>query len=58
MNIKKVSELTGVSIRTLHYYDEIALLCPNKKDNGYREYNDLDLDRLQHIMLYRKIIYH
>lgn len=55
MNIKKVSELTGVSIRTLHYYDEIDLLCPNKNDNGYRDYSDLDLDRLQHIMLYRKM---
>lgn len=55
MNIKKVSELTGVSIRTLHYYDEIALLCPNKNDNGYRDYSDLDLDRLQQIILYRKM---
>lgn len=55
MNIKKVSELTGVSIRTLHYYDEINLLCPNKNDKGYRDYCDEDIDRLQIIMLYRNM---
>lgn len=55
MNVKKVSELTGISIRTLHYYDEIDLLCPEKGENGYRQYSDEDLDRLQLIILYRKM---
>ena len=36
--IKYVSEISGVSVRTLHHYDEIGLLSPQKKENGYRYY--------------------
>ena len=54
--VKKVSELTGVSIRTLHYYDEIGLLCPTeKKTSGYRLYDDTALERLQQILLFREL---
>ena len=54
--VNEVSKLTGVSIRTLHYYDEIALLSPTSiTEAGYRLYNDTALERLQHIMLFREL---
>ncbi len=54
--VKEVSELTGVSVRTLHYYDEIGLLKPTEvTDTGYRLYDDTALERLQHIMLFREL---
>ena len=56
MNVGEVSKLTGISIRTLHYYDEIGLLNPSVvKENGYRLYNDSDIERLQQILLYREM---
>ncbi|MBQ7926200.1 MAG: MerR family transcriptional regulator [Lachnospiraceae bacterium] len=54
--VKEVSDLTGVSIRTLHYYDTIGLLHPTTvTDAGYRLYDDTALERLQHIMLFREL---
>lgn len=54
--VKEVSKLTGVSIRTLHYYDEIGLLSPTSiTEAGYRLYDDTALERLQHIMLFREL---
>lgn len=54
--VNEVSKLTGVSIRTLHYYDSIGLLHPSQiTDVGYRLYDDTDLERLQAIMLYREL---
>lgn len=54
--VNEVSKLTGVSIRTLHYYDEIALLSPTSiTEAGYRLYDDTALERLQHIMLFREL---
>lgn len=54
--VKQVAELAGVSVRTLHYYDEIALLSPAKVGgNGYRYYDDAALLRLQQILFYREI---
>lgn len=54
--VKQVSELAGVSVRTLHYYDEIGLLHPSKIGaNGYRYYDDDALLRLQQILLYREM---
>lgn len=54
--VKQVAELAGVSVRTLHYYDEIGLLVPTRVgDNGYRYYDDATLLRLQQILLYREI---
>ena len=55
MNIKKFSELTGVSVRTLHYYDEIGLLKPAfiDKQNSYRYYDENSLMRMQEILFYR-----
>lgn len=54
--VKEVSRLTGVSIRTLHYYDSIGLLQPTKiTESGYRLYDDTALERLQHILLFREL---
>lgn len=54
--VKQLSDLAGVSVRTLHYYDEIELLKPTSVGaNGYRYYEDDDLLRLQQILFYREI---
>ncbi|WP_156299419.1 MerR family transcriptional regulator [Streptobacillus canis] len=51
--IKKISEISGVSVRTLHYYDEIGLLSPKKYENGYRYYSDEDISILQLVLFYK-----
>ncbi len=53
MRINEVVKLTGVSARTLQYYDEIGLLIPQKLDNGYRDYSEENLEKLQKILFYR-----
>lgn len=53
--VKDVSELTGISVRTLHYYDEIGLLKPTTcSDAGYRLYDDKALETLQQILFFRE----
>ena len=53
--IKEVANLTGLTTRTLRYYDEIGLLKPSRVgDNGYRFYESKELELLQQIMFYRK----
>lgn len=53
--VKEISELTGISVRTLHYYDEIGLLKPTQKsDAGYRLYDDKALETLQQILFFRE----
>ncbi len=58
-NLMKIGELakqTGLSIRTLHYYDAIELLSPsNRNESGHRLYNDQDIIRLQHILSLRQL---
>lgn len=54
--VKDVSEITGVSIRTLRYYDEIGLLKPTKlTEAGYRLYDNKALEKLQEIMFFREL---
>lgn len=54
--VKQLSTLAGVSVRTLHYYDEIGLLKPETvRANGYRCYGDYSLLRLQQILFYREM---
>lgn len=57
MQIKEFATLTGVSVRTLHYYDEIGLLSPALIDrsNGYRYYDDESLLCMQQILFYREL---
>lgn len=53
--VKEISELTGISVRTLHYYDEIGLLKPtDKSEAGYRLYDDKALETLQQILFFRE----
>ena len=54
--VRQVAELTGISVRTLHYYDEIGLLKPSKTtDAGYRLYDDKALELLQQILFFREL---
>jgi MerR family transcriptional regulator, thiopeptide resistance regulator len=56
LTIKQLADLAGVSVRTLHYYDQINLLPPEKvNSNGYRQYNEASLRRLQQILFYREL---
>ena len=52
MQIKEFAQQIGVSVRTLHYYDEIGLLKPSEVDaqNGYRFYDERSLERMQEIL--------
>ena len=55
-SVKELSTLAGVSVRTLHYYDQIGLLSPARiAENGYRQYDDAGLMRLQQILFYREL---
>ena len=56
MTVNEVSKRTGVSVRTLHYYDQIGLFHPCKVTQAkYRMYDDTALERLQHILLFREL---
>lgn len=56
MMIHEVAKLTGITIRALHYYDEIGLLEPTKADKTkYRLYSENDLEKLQQILFYREV---
>lgn len=57
MQIKEFAALCGVSVRTLHYYDEIGLLKPPFVDeqNGYRFYDEQSLERMLEILFYREL---
>lgn len=53
--VKEIAELTGISARTLHYYDEIGLFVPtSKSEAGYRLYDDKALETLQQILFFRE----
>lgn len=56
MRVKEVADLVGISVRTLHHYDEIGLLTPAQvTDAGYRLYSDTNLVMLQQILFFREI---
>ncbi|MEK8129894.1 MerR family transcriptional regulator [Paenibacillus filicis] len=56
MKVKEVSELVGISVRTLHHYDEIGLLVPDETtEAGYRLYSEDNLAMLQQILFYREL---
>ena len=55
-SVSQVSGLAGVTVRTLHHYDEIGLLVPSeRRPNGYRFYTDADLQRLQQILIFKEL---
>jgi DNA-binding transcriptional MerR regulator len=54
--VSEVAKAAGVTVRTLHHYDEVGLLRPSGRSAaGYRQYDDLDLERLQEVLLYREL---
>jgi DNA-binding transcriptional MerR regulator len=54
--VKQLADLAGVSVRTLHYYDEIGLLRPSAvASNGYRRYDREALERMQQILYFREL---
>src|SRR5438105_12494706 len=54
--VKQVAAVSGVTVRTLHFYDEMALLKPAySKANGYRIYEEPQLLKLQQILFYREL---
>lgn len=54
--VKEVSELTGISVRTLHYYDEIGLFKPTEvTEAGYRLYDDKAIEKLGQILVFREL---
>ena len=54
--VGQVASFAGVTVRTLHHYDEIGLLSPSGRSHaGHRRYDDADLDRLQQILFYREL---
>jgi DNA-binding transcriptional MerR regulator len=56
LRVKEVAYLVGISVRTLHHYDEIGLLTPAQvTDAGYRLYSDTNLEMLQQILFFREI---
>lgn len=55
-SINELANISGVTSRTLRYYDEIGLLNPHDHSaSGYRIYTDHEVDRLQHILFYREL---
>ena len=58
MTVHEVSRRTGVSVRTLQYYDKMGLLPPTARtEAGYRLYDDAALERLQQILLFRALAF-
>lgn len=56
LTVGQLSELVGVTVRTLHHYDDIGLLSPTgRSPAGYRLYTDADVTRLRHVVLYRRL---
>lgn len=55
MTVKDISNLTGISVRALHYYDEIGLFTPTRKSEaGYRLYDDDSIEILLQILFFRE----
>lgn len=56
LSVSEMARLCGVSVRTLHYYDQIGLLCPETSvDSGYRWYGESDVERMQQILFFREL---
>lgn len=54
--INEIAKLTGITVRTLHYYDEIGLFKPSDtSQSGYRLYSDIDIEMLQQILFLKEI---
>ena len=55
-SVGEVSRVAGVTVRTLHHYDEIGLVQPSSRSpSGYRQYDEPDLERLQEVLFFREL---
>lgn len=55
-SVGQLAAVAGVTVRTLHHYDEVGLLKPSERTrSGHRRYSDGDLDRLQQVLFYREL---
>lgn len=56
MRVKEVADLVGISVRTLHHYDEIGLLTPDETtESGYRLYSNENLETLQRNFVFKEL---
>ena len=56
LSVSQMAKLCGVSVRTLHYYDQIGLLQPETAaDSGYRWYGAADVEKMQQILFFREL---
>ena len=55
MNIKEMEERSGLVRANIRYYEKEGLLCPVRRDNGYRDYSEEDLMLLKRIRLLREL---
>ena len=56
LKVKELADLVGISVRTLHHYDEIGLLKPEETtDSGYRLYSDENIETLQQILFFKEL---
>ncbi|MFY2562326.1 MerR family transcriptional regulator [Corallococcus terminator] len=58
LTVSQVARLAKVSVRALHHYDELGLLCPSgRSEAGYRLYTQADLERLQQVLFFRELAF-
>lgn len=55
MNIGDASHLSGLPAKTIRYYEEIGLIAPSRRENGYRDYDDADIGQLSFIQRARRL---
>ncbi|MBL1240687.1 MAG: MerR family transcriptional regulator [OCS116 cluster bacterium] len=55
MNIGKASQLTGLNSKTIRYYEDIELIRPDRRDNGYRDYSDRHIEILNFLKVARSL---
>jgi DNA-binding transcriptional MerR regulator len=56
LTVGQLARRLGLTVRTLHHYDEIGLLVPSRRSSaGYRLYTEDDITRLQHVVVYRRL---
>ena len=55
MNVGKVSKLSELSVRTIHYYEKIGLVVPARRENGYRDYSEHDVHKLNFMQRARSL---
>lgn len=55
MTIKQVEEILGIPKATIRFYEKEGLICPSRKENGYRDYNEEDILLLKRIIIFRKL---